>query len=161
MAWLDLENAFGLVPTEHLLGSMEELGLNGSTVEVVRDIYTGPTMRVKIGKAHSEEIQCYRGVKQGCPLSLILFDLALEQLVSGLENGRESGYTIRGEEKVATLAYVFAGRLPGMITDNVGLGRRLCQLGWIEVPTQQVCHPDDQQQGPQTLCGERQVPHRK
>ena len=105
VAWLDLENAFGSVPTEHLLGSMEELGLTGSTVEVVRDIYTGSTTRVKIDKAHSEEIQCRRGVKQGCPLSPILFDLALEQLVSGLENGRESGYPIAGEEKVAALAY--------------------------------------------------------
>ena len=104
MAWLDLENVFGSVPTEHLLRSMEELGLTGNIVEVVRDIYTGSTTRVKIDKAHSEEIQCRRGVKQGCPLSPILFDLALEQLVSNLENSRESGYTIGYADDLCLLA---------------------------------------------------------
>jgi len=78
IAWLDLQNAFGSVPTEHLLGSMKELGLTGTTLEAVKDIYTGSTTRVKIGKAHTESVDCQRGVKQGCPLSSILFDLALE-----------------------------------------------------------------------------------
>ena len=103
VAWLDLENAFGSVPTNHLLGSTEELGLTGCTLDVVRDIYTDSTTRVKIGKAHTDVVQCRRGVKQGCPLSPILFDLAMEQLVSGLETGKSFGYV--AEERVAVLAY--------------------------------------------------------
>ena len=105
VAWLDLENAFGSVPTKHLLGSMEELGLTGCTLEVVRDIYTGSSTRVKIGKAQTDVIDCRRGVKQGCPLSPILFDLAMEQLVSGLEGETNFGYAIVEGEKVAILAY--------------------------------------------------------
>ena len=105
VAWLDLENAFGSVPTEHLLGSMEKLGLTGCMLEVVRDIYTGSTMRVKIGKAQTDVVECRRGVKQDCLLSPILFDLAMEQLVSGLEGGNNFGYDIEGGEKVAILAY--------------------------------------------------------
>ena len=35
VAWLDLENAFGLVPINHLLGSMKELGLTGCMLYVV------------------------------------------------------------------------------------------------------------------------------
>jgi len=104
IAWLDLQNAFGSFPTEHLLGLMEELGLTGNTLEVVRDIYTGSTTRVKIGKAHTDTVECQRGVKHGCPLSPILFDLALEQLVSGIA-GEDVGYNIGGDEKVAVLAY--------------------------------------------------------
>ena len=42
-------------------------------------------------------------MKQGCPLSPILFDLAMEQLVSGLETGESFRYV--AEEKVAVLAY--------------------------------------------------------
>ena len=105
VAWLDLENAFGSVPTEHLLGSMEELGLTGCTLEAVRDIYTGSTTRVKIGKVQTDVVECRRGVKQGCPLSPILFDLAMEQLVSGLEGENNFGYAVVEGEKVAILAY--------------------------------------------------------
>ena len=53
MAWLDLENAFGLVPANHLLRSMKELGLTGCTLDLVRDIYTDSTTGVKIRKATS------------------------------------------------------------------------------------------------------------
>ena len=91
---MDLENAFGLVPTDHLLGSMDELGLTGFTLEVVHDIYTDLTMGMKVGKEHTDTVKCRRGVKQGCPLSPILFDLALEQLVSGLEQGENVGYRV-------------------------------------------------------------------
>ena len=87
VAWLDLENALGLVPTNHLLGSMDKL-LTSCMLEVVRDIYMDSTTRVKIGKAHTDVLECQRSVnKQGCPFSPILFNLALEQLVSGLEKG--------------------------------------------------------------------------
>ena len=82
VAWLDLENAFGSVPIDHLLRSMKELGLTGCMLDVVRDIYTDSTTRVKFGKAHTDVVQCWRGVKQGCLLSPVLFDLAMEQLVS-------------------------------------------------------------------------------
>ena len=84
---------------------MEELGLFRSTLEVVRDIYTGSMVRVKVDKARTEVIECQRGVKQGCPLSPTLFDLALEQLVSGVEGDKESGYAIGGETKIAALVY--------------------------------------------------------
>ena len=105
LAWLHLDNAFGLVPTDHLLGSMKELGLTGCTLDVVSNIYTGSTTRVKIGKTHTDEVKCRRGVKQGCLLSPILFDLAMEQLISGLEGDDNIGYNVAGGEKVAVLAY--------------------------------------------------------
>jgi len=104
IAWLNLQNAFRSIPTEHLLGSMEELGLTGNTLEAVKDIYSGSTTRVKIGNAHTETVECQKGVKQGCPLSPILFDLALEQLVLGIAEAG-GGYHIGGGEKVAVLAY--------------------------------------------------------
>ena len=73
-------------------------------MKTVKDIYSGLTTRVKIGKTHTETVDCQRGVKQGCPLSPILFDLALEQLVSGIAEAG-GGYHIGRDEKVAVLVY--------------------------------------------------------
>jgi len=86
IAWLDLKNAFGSVPIDHLLHSMEELGPSGKVVEVVKDIYTGSTTRITISNSRSDPISCSRGVKQGCPLSPILFNLAVEQQLRGVED---------------------------------------------------------------------------
>ena len=79
IAWLDLKNTFGSVPTSHLLQSLEELGLEGRTLEVVKDIYTDLKTKVRVGKHHTNDIPCEKGVKQGCPLSPIL---ALKQLIT-------------------------------------------------------------------------------
>ena len=88
---------------DHLLRSMEDLGLSGKVVEVVRDIYTGSTTRITAGTSHSEPISCARGVKQGCPLSPILFNLAVEQLLRGVE-GLNGGYLF-DEFTLKVLAY--------------------------------------------------------
>ena len=62
IAWLDLKkNAFGSVPTNHLLRSMKELGLEGTTLEVVEDIYTNSTTQVRIGKEQTDSIPCEKG----------------------------------------------------------------------------------------------------
>ena len=47
VAWLDLKNAFGSVPTEHLIRSMNELSLGGTTISMVKDIYTNSCTKVK------------------------------------------------------------------------------------------------------------------
>ena len=68
-------------------------------MHMVSDIYTGSATRVKIGKTHTNEVKCRRGVRQGCLLSPILFDLAMEQLVSGLEGDDNFGYNVAGGER--------------------------------------------------------------
>jgi len=78
---------------------MKELGLEGATLEVVEDIYTHSTTQVRIGKEQIDSIPCEKGMKQGCLLSVILFDLVLEQLVKGFNS---DGYDfINGEIAIA------------------------------------------------------------
>jgi len=57
------------------------LGLGGATISVLKNIYTESCTKVRTGQGQTDDIPCERGVKQGCPLSPILFDLALKQLV--------------------------------------------------------------------------------
>ena len=58
-------------------------------------------MQVRIGKHHTNGIHCEKGVKQGCPLSPILLDLKLEQLIHSVN---KEGYNFTQGE-VAVLAY--------------------------------------------------------
>lgn len=69
---------------------MELAGLDRRTVEVVKDLYHQKTF-VRTKRNSTAPIQIERGVKQGCPLSPILFKLVMEVLirVAGVE---EAGY---------------------------------------------------------------------
>ncbi|KAL5510140.1 hypothetical protein EMCRGX_G005633 [Ephydatia muelleri] len=68
----------------------ETAGLDRRTVEVVKDLYHQTTF-VRTKRNSTAPIQIERGVKQGCPLSPILFKLVMEVLirVAGVE---EAGY---------------------------------------------------------------------
>ena len=104
MTWLDLSDAFPSVSHELMLAMMERIGLSGSVLHIVRDIYTQAYISVQTGRDSYTPIipqQC--GVKQGCPLSPILFNIVLEGLLRHL-SGSQAGYTLAGHT-INSLAY--------------------------------------------------------
>ncbi|KAL5510386.1 hypothetical protein EMCRGX_G005924 [Ephydatia muelleri] len=92
LSWLDLKDAYGSVPHQTLFTIMGLAGLNGLTMEIVRDFYSQTTTAVRTGKDRTDPITIKRGVKQGCPLSPILFNLVMEVLIRAAESTTEVGY---------------------------------------------------------------------
>eukprot|EP00731_Ephydatia_muelleri_P034304 Em0054g27a len=75
LAWLDIKEAFPSISHHLMLFLMERLGLSGALLRVVEDIYSDATIAVKTGRdSYTPKIPQQRGVKQGCPLSPILFN---------------------------------------------------------------------------------------
>ena len=86
-AWLDLRDAFGSVSHELMVAMMSRLGLHGKSLDIVADIYKDATIAIKTGKdSFTADIPQHRGVKQGCPLSPILFNFAIEGLLRHLHS---------------------------------------------------------------------------
>ena len=78
LSWLDLRNAFGSVPHSAIFTTLYHMGFPEALVEMVRNVYTGATIEVRTDAGLTDTIPIHAGVKQGCPLSPILFNLALE-----------------------------------------------------------------------------------
>lgn len=77
VVWLNLRDAFGSVPHSTLMEMLRRAGLAGGTLDVVADIYRESFCSVRVNRDTTEPILCKRRVKQGGPLSPILFDFVL------------------------------------------------------------------------------------
>jgi hypothetical protein len=81
IAWLDVRNAFGSIPHSALLATLSHMGFPPDLVEMIGKIYTGATTEVVTPLGKTPSIPIHSGVKQGCPLSAILFNLSVELII--------------------------------------------------------------------------------
>ena len=66
-------------------------------------MYSNLTTRIKINNSFSDIININKGLKQGCPLSPILFNLCIDDILKSI-NETFQGYTF-GDMKFNCLAY--------------------------------------------------------
>ena len=81
-AWLDLRNAFGSISHDAIYTTLNHMGFPGQLIELLKDIYTDAETVVKLSKdQETNPVHVNAGVKQGCPISPILFNLTTELLI--------------------------------------------------------------------------------
>ncbi|GAQ92050.1 hypothetical protein KFL_009120010, partial [Klebsormidium nitens] len=79
--FVDFRKAFDLVPRDKLWQRLKELGVGVKMLQSVRSMYTDVRCRVRgDGWISEESFQSNSGVKQGCPLSPLLFGLYTDGL---------------------------------------------------------------------------------
>ena len=103
IAWLDVRNAFGSVPHDTIFNTLRWTGLCENAIRRIETLYARSTTRVRTSAGFTEDIPIEAGAKQGCPLSPIIFNLALEPLIRRI-NGLGTGYGLEGSN-VGLLAY--------------------------------------------------------
>lgn len=99
---LDVSKAFDTVPHEIIGAALRKKGLPKYLVNHIEDSYKDVHTIINCGK---EEVamNLQRGVKQGDPLSPLIFNLTIEPLLQTLEN--KSGYKINPDINISTLAF--------------------------------------------------------
>ena len=70
---------------------MIQIGLPPWVVNVVTGLMHEVKVTPVLGAAHATRIDIRRGVKQGCPLSPLLFAICYDSLLVGLDNFKQSG----------------------------------------------------------------------
>lgn len=105
MAFLDLSNAFGSVPHTLILQNLRRAGLSDQFVQLVEDLYSDTTCKVRTENGCTGDISIGKGVKQGDPLSALLFNIAIEPLLRMVKAKHESNaFSLHGR-KLNVLAY--------------------------------------------------------
>ena len=100
--FLDQEKAFDRVNHNFLFRTMETFGIGEVFINWVRTIYSNASSVISINGHFSERIPLKRGVRQGCPLSALLYVLVIEILALQLRhNPNIVGFTVGGEKIVS------------------------------------------------------------
>ena len=80
MVNLDFKQAFDKVDVNFIFKTLEALGFCGNFINCIKMLYTNITSRLKINNVLGDPFPVQRGVRQGCPLSMILFIIYQEAL---------------------------------------------------------------------------------
>lgn len=105
---LDFEKAFDRVSYDFLFESLVKLGFPQDFVKWIKLAYTECKNQILVNGFFTEEVKLGSGVKQGCPLSPILFICALEPLLCAIkENKIIKGVGVPGTKvPLKVLAYM-------------------------------------------------------
>ena len=103
--FLDQEKAFDRVNHAFLYKTMRAFGIGPVFIHWIRLIYSNATTRVKVNGFLSKNIPLRRGVRQGCPLSPLLYVLIIEILALQFRKNPDIvGFTVGGE-KIVSMHY--------------------------------------------------------
>lgn len=103
---LDAEKAFDRVEWDYLFSILDRFGFGSHFISWIRLLYSAPTACVKTNSECSQYFSLTRGCRQGCPISPLLFALAIEPLSIALKSSPLFSGVHRGglEHKVSLYA---------------------------------------------------------
>lgn len=81
MLSVDLSNAFGSVSHNAIVEALRTSGAGDEFASIILSMYSGATTKIVSGSELSDPVTIHTGVKQGCPLSGLLFNLAVDPLI--------------------------------------------------------------------------------
>ena len=101
--FVDFKKAFDSVWHDALFRKLENKGINGKFLDIIRNIYKQTRCAVKINGKATKYFKYEKGVQQGNPLSPILFNLFINDIFEEIRNN--SQITLDGESMVHALMY--------------------------------------------------------
>ncbi|XP_070613234.1 recombining binding protein suppressor of hairless isoform X4 [Erythrolamprus reginae] len=94
---LDVYKAFDKINHSYLYNLCKELNMGDKFCGTIKEIYKGKEACIRVNGQRTQRIKIQNGTKQGCPLSPMLFVIAIETLANKIgQDNTCLGYKIRG-----------------------------------------------------------------
>uniref|UniRef100_A0A5F8GWE3 RNA-directed DNA polymerase n=1 Tax=Monodelphis domestica TaxID=13616 RepID=A0A5F8GWE3_MONDO len=101
---IDAEKAFDKIQQSLLLKTLESIGIEEPFLKIINSIYLKPSANIIFNGNKLDAFPVRSGVKQGCPLSPLLFNMVLETLTVAIREEKEiEGIKIANEETKLSL----------------------------------------------------------
>ena len=92
VCFIDFKKAFDTIWHDGLWERLWTEGVRGKAWRVMRTLYANISAQVRVGDNVSRAVPMYQGVRQGCPLSPVLFNFFIDELSKRLA---ASGYGVK------------------------------------------------------------------
>ncbi len=86
MVFIDLEKAYDRVPRDLIWWILNKKGVTSRYIHVIKDMYDGAMMIVRITAGESREFPITLGLHQGLALSPYLFSLIMDELTRKIQD---------------------------------------------------------------------------
>ena len=96
---IDIEKALDKIQQPFMLKTLNKLGIEETYLKIIKAIYDKPTANIILNGQNLEAFPLKSGTRQGCPLSLLLFNIVLEVLARAIRQEKEIKVIQIGKEE--------------------------------------------------------------
>lgn len=89
LVFIDIEKAYDTVNRQILIKLLRHIGVDEKIVEVIENLYNDNKVQFTLGDITTDWLQNNIGVRQGCVMSPILFNLYLEELLVRIRKSKK------------------------------------------------------------------------
>ena len=97
---IDAEKAFDKIQQFFMVKTLNKLGVDRMCLKIIKAIYDKSTANIILNGQKLEAFPLKSGTRQGCPLSLLLFNVVLEVLARAIRQEKEIKGIQIGKEEV-------------------------------------------------------------
>ena len=99
---IDAGKAFGKIQHPFMIKTLQKMGIEGTYLNTVKAIHDKPTANIILNGEKLKAFPLRTGIRQGCPLSPLLFNIVLEVLAIAIREEKEiKGIQIREKVKLS------------------------------------------------------------
>lgn len=102
---LDAEKAFDRVEWDYLFYALEKFGFKSNFISWIKLLYSAPQASIRTNNTQSEYFRLHRSTRQGCPLSPLLFAIAIEPFSIALRSNPLITGIFRNETELRVSLY--------------------------------------------------------
>jgi len=86
---IDAEKAFDKIQHPFMIKTLQKAGIEGMYLNIIKAIYDKPTANIILNGEKLKAFPLKSGIRQGCPLSPLIFNIVLEVLATASEQEKK------------------------------------------------------------------------
>ena len=95
--FIDYRKAFDTVDHGKMMQTLKNTGVDYGVIRIIRNLYWGQEASIKLGNTESQAVKIEKGVRQGCVLSPLLFNIYSNNIFRESSECTEGGIVLNGK----------------------------------------------------------------